>query len=266
MQTEENLKTAILIADSINVVYRQSGKGRPFLLLHGGAGPESMAALASAVSSSGDAIIPIHPGFEGTLRPEWLDNVQKLAIVYSALIEKLDLHDIILVGNSLGGWLATELALICSSRVTALVLIDAVGVEPESETDRIINPGALDPSKRLEYVFYDAKKAIALRGRAKPEYMDSNQEALIAYGGDPFMVNPKLKYRLSEMKIPVLFLWGTSDRIATPGYGKYFSDLIKGARFQLIDEAGHFPQVEQPDAVWKQIKTFMDNLADRNEN
>jgi pimeloyl-ACP methyl ester carboxylesterase len=266
MQTEGNLKTATLLADSVAVSYRQSGAGSPFLLLHGGAGPESMAALASSVSFLGDVIIPIHPGFEGTLRPEWLDNVQKLAIVYSALIEKLDLHDIILVGNSLGGWLATELALICSSRVKALVLMDAVGVEPESEADRIINPGALNPSKRLEYVFYDAEKAVTLRARAKPEYINSNQKALIAYGGDPFMVNPKLKDRLPEMKIPVLFLWGTSDRIVTPDYGRYYSNLIKEARFELIDEAGHFPQVEQPEVVWKQIKRFIDNLTNNNGN
>lgn len=266
MKTKENLKTVNLLGGSVSVAYRQSGTGSSFLLLHGGAGPESMANLASAVSSSGDVVIPIHPGFEGTPRPEWLDNVQKLAIVYTALIEKLDLHDIILVGNSLGGWLATELALISSTRIKALVLIDAVGVEPESQTDRIINPGALDPSTLLEYVFYDAKKAIALRSGAKPEYMNGNQASLNAYGGDPFMVNPKLKDRLSEMKIPVLFLWGATDRIVTPDYGRYFCNLIKEARFELIEEAGHFPQVEQPDAVWKQIKRFMDNLTNSKEN
>lgn len=264
METKENLKTAILLADSVSLTYQQNGTGSPFLLLHGGAGPESMRTLASALSSSGEVTLPIHPGFEGTQRSEWLDNVQKLAIVYAALIEKLNLHNIILVGNSLGGWLATELALIGLPRIKALILIDAVGVEPESEADQIIDPGALNPSSRLNYVFYNAENATTLRDRANPEFMAGNQTSISAYGGDPFMVDPTLKARLPALKIPALFLWGSSDRIANADYGRYFCRLIKGAQFQLIDKAGHFPQVEQTDIVWQHIKTFADNLSDNN--
>lgn len=266
MKIEESLKTITLLADSVSVTFLNNGSGSSFLLLHGGAGPGSMLDLAVALSTSGEVIIPTHPGFEGTLKPEWLNSVAKLATVYADLIEKLDLHDIVIIGNSLGGWLATELALIGSRRIKALILIDAVGVEPAGEADKIINPGTLEPSDRLEYVFYDAKNANILRGHAKPEYMAGNQAALRAYTGDPFMVDTQLKGRLPELKIPVLFLWGDSDRIATPDYGRYFCSLVKEARFELIEKAGHFPQIEQPLVVWKQIETFLDNLASSDEH
>jgi len=70
------------------------------------------------------------------------------------------------------------------------------------------------------------------------------------------MYNPRLKRWLGRITIPTLVLWGASDGVVKPSYGRAYASLIPGARFALIDEAGHHPEVEQPDALAKHILDF----------
>jgi len=86
-----------------------------------------------------------------------------------------------------------------------------------------------------------------------------NREALARYTWSPYMHNPKLKNRLHRINIPTLFLWGTKDRIVTPDYGRAYSTLVPGARFELVEAAGHLPHVEQPDVFAKKILGFVDS-------
>ncbi len=74
-------------------------------------------------------ITPTHPGFAGTVRPDALHSVGGLAALYAALLDELDLTDVIVVGNSIGGWIAAEMALLHSPRVGSVILVDAAGIE-----------------------------------------------------------------------------------------------------------------------------------------
>lgn len=107
------------------------GAGQPFLLLHGGAGPQSVTAFAELLAASHDAhvLVPVHPGFGGTYRAEGLAGIPALARPYNGLIGQLGLDDVTVIGHSLGGWTAAEIALLRYPRVSGIVLIDAVGIE-----------------------------------------------------------------------------------------------------------------------------------------
>ena len=143
----EDTKRITLAAGPLQVSCSDIGGGQPYLLLHGGAGPQSMAGLSAALAAEGRAITPVHPGFAGTPRPGWCHRVQDLADAYLALIDMLDLQGVIVIGNSVGGWLAAEIALRDSPRVAAIVLINACGIDTGSPDKPIPDPMALPPAE-----------------------------------------------------------------------------------------------------------------------
>jgi len=120
----------------VELTVEERGQGRPYLVLHGGAGPQSVAAFAYLLAEKGGSrvITPTHPGFGGTTRPEALDSVAKLATLYRGLLDELGLEDVTVVGNSVGGWITAELALLGSRRISRIVLLDAVGIEVEGHS------------------------------------------------------------------------------------------------------------------------------------
>src|SRR6266540_595455 len=86
-----------------------------------------------------------------------------------------------------------------------------------------------------------------------------NWEALCLYGWHPYMYNPQLKRWLRRITVPTLVLWGTSDGIVTPSYGRTYSELIPGSRFELIERAGHHPEIEQADAFVDAVAKFLNH-------
>lgn len=246
-----------LLADTLPLAVEVQGSGRPYLLLHGGAGPRSMAGLTQALAPTGQAVLPTLPGFEGQPRPHWLRRVDDLATAYLALLDQLDLRDVVVVGNSLGGWLAAELGLRASPRITGLVLLNAVGLAPTPASGPITDPLLLAPAERAAYAFHDpARFALPPTSPEAAATMAANQQTLRVYASQPFMHDPTLHDRLPALRLPTLVLWGESDRIVTPTYGRQFADLIPQARFELLPQAGHFPQIERLPAVLTHIQNF----------
>src|SRR5438105_6717863 len=119
-------------ADGLTVRVGEHGSGRPILVLHGGAGPQSVMGLASALSTHSHALVPTHPGFDGEPRPEWFDSIDDLAFTYLDLLERLDLRNVLVIGSSVGGWIASAMALRDTTRLlSGLVLVDAAGIQVE---------------------------------------------------------------------------------------------------------------------------------------
>lgn len=249
-------KTTRLLADTLPLTFSDAGEGRPYLLLHGGMGPASMMGLGAALARTGRAIIPVHPGFDQTTRPDWFHRIDDLVLAYLALIEQLALTDVTVVGNSVGGWIAAELGLRQSSCIKAIVLLDAVGMEPTPETGAIADPAQLGPSV-LNYSFHDpATFASAPQPPDAATKRAANQNVLTIYAGQPFMHDPGLGARLSALTVPALVLWGESDRIVTPTYGRQFAELMPSSVFKVLPKAGHFPQIEQMPEVVTRITDF----------
>src|ERR1700712_3548448 len=112
---------------AVELTLTSRGQGRAVLLLHGGAGPASVTAFADLLAARRSAQVwaPTHPGFDGTERPAGLETIRHLAEVYVALLAELDLSGVTVVGNSIGGWVAAEMALLDTTRVSGFVLVDA---------------------------------------------------------------------------------------------------------------------------------------------
>jgi pimeloyl-ACP methyl ester carboxylesterase len=236
-----------------------AGGGTGALVLHGGAGPRSVAGFAAAMSQHAYVIVPTHPGFDGTPRPESTDSIADLAVAYLDLIDELNLHAVMVVGSSIGGWIASEMGLRDNrGRISALVLLGATGIEPEFPVE-IADPAKLGPVRTGELAFHKPELRLnpaALSDEQKAG-MVANQRTQAIYAGGSF--DPKLRGRLHRVTVPVLVLAGEQDGIVPLEYSRTLADSFPRATFQPIPEAGHFPHIEQPGAVFGAIGDFVDN-------
>lgn len=241
----------------VRVETAEYGTGQPFLLLHGGAGPQSVTGFAQILAATGSrVIVPVHPGFGGTARPRSLDSMHALALTYLQLLDDLDLAGVTVIGNSIGGWIAAEMAIHASPRISRAVLVDAGGLAVAS------HPAAdffsLTPDQVTEMAYYRPEKfrvdAGALPERVK-EAMAGNRAALRAYTARG-MTDPSLAGQLGSVRIPVLVAWGAADRIYPPEHGEAFAKAIPDARLIVLDQAGHLPQLEMPSALLTAVLDF----------
>jgi pimeloyl-ACP methyl ester carboxylesterase len=243
----------------VDVTYTDQGTGPVFLLLHGGAGPASMTGFADALSSEGGSrvLTPTHAGFLGTARPDGLRDVKGLAALYVDLIEELDLTGVTVIGNSVGGWIAAEVALLDSHRVRATVIMDAVGIGVEGHPVADVSTKSFPEIQALSY--FEPEKF-----RVDPSTITDAQRAMIAsnlatlstYAGGPSMVDATLRTRLGSIRVPTMVIWGDSDGIADVEYGRAFAAAVHGAEFVVMERTGHLPQVEAPDRVLPLIVDF----------
>ena len=231
----------------VEVTVQDRDRTRPFLLLHGGGGVMTMACFADLLAerTRSRVLLPTHPGFGGTPKPDGLTSVTRLAQLYVAMLEQFDLTDVTVVGNSFGGWLAAEIGLQQSPRVSGVVIIDGVGIEVQGHP--MTDVSRLSLAKIRSYSFHDPGKAPAppSTGGSGPS---PDVQALIGYAG-PGMSDPTLAERLGGLDVPAHVLWGESDRIVDPEYGKAYAAAIPRATFTLMPGTGHLPQVETPEEL-----------------
>ena len=247
----------------VPVTYTERGAGRPVLLLHGGAGPASVTGFADLLAEHAGmrVLVPTHPGFAPTPRPERLDSIRALAMVYTALLDELDLREVSVIGSSIGGWLAAEIAAAGSPRLGAAVLMDAVGLKVPGHPVADFFSLTFDQVADLSYHDPDAFRIdpTALPP-AQQAAMATNRAALAVYGGTT-MTDPGLHDRLASITVPTLVLWGDADRIVDADVGRAYAAAIPGARFQLLEATGHLPQLETPQQALDAITTFTTSTA-----
>jgi pimeloyl-ACP methyl ester carboxylesterase len=255
-----NAVTGLYAAD-LEVTVDEQGDGRPVLLLHGGGGPPSMGPLPVALSENFRVLAPVHPGFAGTPRPAWFDSIDDIALTYLQLLEQRDLHDVLLIGSSIGGWIASELAVREHERIGGTVLLNAVGIEVEGV--ELADFFSLTPQELIRYSFHDPAAApdpTQLPPEAR-KIQAANAATVAVYAREPYMHDPKLRRRLALVPTPVLAVWGESDQIAPEPYGRAYADSFPNGRFEPIPEAGHLPHLEQPDRVLRAIHRFADQTT-----
>lgn len=261
--TDPVTHTISLQPDS-HITVTEAGTGRPVLILHGGGGPFTVANIAGHLATNMHTIAPNHPGWNGTPRPDWLSNIDDLALAYLRYLEDNDLHEVLVIGSSLGGWIGSEMAAHDDGDLIAgLILIDAVGVEIEGEPIRDFF--ALDAHEVAEYSFHDSERFYVDPATLTPEQIatrQANMATMRVMAGDPYMRDPKLLGSLDRVDIPILAIWGESDRIVTPAYGAAYAAAFQNARFEIVKEAGHLPQLEQPDATFALIDGYVSEQSE----
>ncbi len=239
---------------------REAGSGRPLLFLHGAGGAESALAFLGRFAQAGyRVIVPDHPGFGGSPEPEWLDNIHDAAYFYLDLLEALDLSGVHLVGTSLGGWIALEVAVRNTSRLASLTVIGASGIRPGqiptgdlfmwSPEDRVRNLVA-DPAlaeKILTLPQTPLQQDVALR----------NHFTTAKLAWEPRFFDPGLEKWLHRIRIPTHVVWGDADRLFPLEYGRKLHALLPNASFSVIANCGHLPQVERPDELHRLIEATL---------
>jgi pimeloyl-ACP methyl ester carboxylesterase len=239
------------------------------LVLPGIFGFDGQSEAFDSLAENYTVIVATHPGFDGTTRPSWCDSVNDLLYAYLDLIEREGMEDITLVGCSLGGWIALELAVLQPSWLSRLVLVDSVGLRVGDVDERdFADIFALTIEDVRALAFADPRLGERYLGtvdRPTGEVVAiaRNQEATAAYGWKPYLHNPKLGRRLHRVRVPTFVVWGERDGIAEPRVGRGLTDAIPSARLERIAGAGHLPHIERPAEFTRAVRAFLQDTTSR---
>jgi pimeloyl-ACP methyl ester carboxylesterase len=245
----------------IDLEVLRCGAGRPLLLLHGFDTIDAEAPFLDLLARQAEIFAPAAPGFGSSPRPRDFDTVYDLVHLYLAALEALPGEKPSLLGFSFGGWLAAEVAAACMHRIEKLVLVDPLGIKvSDRETPDILDIFNRSPEEVRQKSWHDPDRAAPDYDAMSDEALvihARNREALCLYAWDPYMYNPQLPRWLCRIDVPTLILWGESDRVVTPEYGRAYARMIRNARFELIPRAGHHPELEQPAAFAERVARFL---------
>ncbi len=242
------------------VSVQRAGAGRPLLFLHGARGASAWLPFMDALAERFDVIVPEHPGFGRSETPAWLDNIGDLAYFYLDFIDALGLEDVNLVGTSMGGWIAAELAVRDRHPLRSLTLVAPAGIHVKG-----VQKGDMflwSHEQLVRNLVADPKLAeTMLAATPSEEEQDAqlkNSFTVAKLGWQPRMYDPHLAKWLHRITTPTLILWGDSDKLLPPQYGPAFRDLIPGARLQVFANCGHLPQVEKKDEFVSAVTRFIE--------
>src|SRR5262245_60062948 len=144
MSASNDHTAAPKVVNGVRLEVIERGRGAPLLFLHPEIGIEGSAPAIDALARSRRVIAPTHPGFGGSDLPKGFSTVDDLSYFYLDFLEALSLRDVALVGVSFGAWIAAEIAVKSTERISHLVLVNAVGIKvSDRETRDIVDVWAL---------------------------------------------------------------------------------------------------------------------------
>jgi pimeloyl-ACP methyl ester carboxylesterase len=252
--------TSKLAVRNCNITMMRGGAGRPLLLLHGAGGGGHWLPFMADLAMRHDVLVPEHPGFGASDTPDWLDTVPDLANFYLDFLDQLDLRDVDVVGHSLGGWIAADLAARNTRRIASLTLVCAAGIHVKDvpQVDTFLS----SDERRIRDMFHDQKFSDEMLKRAQqPELEDVNlkNRAITAkLIWQPRGYDPHLYKWLHRIDVPTLLLWGANDLLFPKEYAFAFQRLIPGSSVTIVPDCGHIPQVEQRAAFVDALETFLE--------
>jgi pimeloyl-ACP methyl ester carboxylesterase len=235
--------------DGCRTHLRRAGSGTPLLFLHGASGAPAIMPFMEKLAERFDVLVPEHPGYGQSAEPQWLENIHDVAYFYLDFLKALDLREVTLVGSSMGGWMAMEIAVRDCSRLKSLVLVSpagiaAPGVQP---ADIFLMP----PEDMVRALFHDQKLADArLAEPVTPESIDAglkNRHTTARLAWEPRLHDPFLPKWLHRIDVPVKIVWGEHDRVLPVGIGHHMKKLMPGAALHVMKDVGHLPHAENPD-------------------
>ena len=256
----DDVKRATLNIAGAEIEYFERGTGEPLLYLHGGGGLGADGGFLDLIARERRVISPAHPGFGKSALPDWIDSVDDIAHIHLELMDRLGLAKVDMMGCSVGGWIANEMATKVPERIRRLALVAPVGVKtgPPDKLD-IPDIFTLPPQELQRIMFHNPAEFTPDFASMSDEALLTiarNRETLALIVWEPYMHNPKLPHRLQRLNMPVLFARGASDGLVSGAYIERYAAFVKGARIVTIADAGHAPQLEQPAALAKAVLDF----------
>ena len=228
-----------------------AGDGEALVVLHHDNAAPAWSAFYEDLARDFKVIVPDLPGFGGSQRLEWARHPRDLAAVLQVLLDKLLVPSATVVGLGFGGWLAAEMAPTNQARFRRLVLVGAMGVKPPDGD--IVDQMLMDFPEYTKAGFAKPETFHALYGEepSKEQVLvwDFAREVVARIAWKPYMFSLSLPHILTNLETPTLVVWGDSDAIVPRSAGQRIAALVPSAKFEIVKDAGHFVELEQPAAL-----------------
>ena len=235
------------------------GAGPPVLVLHRDIGALEGSSFHDELVRSADVIVPHHPGWGRSPRPEWIRSVRDLAAIYRGLLAQLGIEQAALIGLGFGGWIAAEMATMAPGDVARLVLVAPMGIKPP-EGD-ILDQAIISYIDYARAGFYEQKAFDRLYGAAPSteqlEAWDIAREMCFRVAWKPYMYSQTLPHLLASVSVPALVVWGDKDRVVPLSTANRFLQSLPNAKLEVVKDCGHCVDLEQPKRLADLVTHFI---------
>ena len=254
---------AFVEAAGVRIQLRRGGTGEPLLVLHSELGVPGWLHAYAQLARHFTVYVPSLPGFGQSARPDWIVTVRDLAAWVTWLIRDLKLSQPLpVIGFSLGGWIAAEIATMNAGLFTKMVLMGAAGLQPEDgqiwdyfvhSSREAFAQAFCDPGQAPEYAQYYGKAWT-------PEQeiqAEQNREMAARLLWKPYMRSHTLPALLRGVATPTLVVWGGQDAVIPVSVCERYVRAIPGATSRVLDGCGHSPEMERPDEFVQTVRPFL---------
>lgn len=247
-----------------NLYYLKGGQGHPLLVLHGIEGHEGWLPFHDALAAFATVYVPAHPGFQQTPCPAWLETIAHQAVFYNWFLQQQELGPVDVVGVGVGGWMAAQMAVLCGHHLRRLVLVDAAGVRPQH--GEMLDIFIIPWQQVIARCFYDPGSCAEYQRLYGSEFQEfggareAGRTMSMRMCFRPFMYDPAFPQLLGKIQTPTLVAWGAEDRLIPLECGQLYQQAIPHASLQLIDQSGHWPHYERPEALAEAIRQFLSTV------
>ncbi len=242
---------------------RRAGKGAPLLFIHSEFGVPGWLEAFAGLAEHYDLIVPSLPGYGRSTRPDWIMSVHDLAAWVTWFARDLYLHEPVnVIGSSLGGWVAAEIATVAPQFFNKLVLVGAMGIKPEKGEifDYFLNSGLAGlrrafhrPDQSAEFMRYWGREWTP----EEADLVEQHREITCRIAWKPYMHSLTLRHLLPGVRTPTLVVWGGNDAITPINSGEIYARAIPGARLATIADCGHMPEMEKPADFVELVRDFL---------
>jgi pimeloyl-ACP methyl ester carboxylesterase len=258
MATGKDWSESVVEVAGTKLHLARAGSGRPVLVLHHDIGTPDRLPFYDDLARHFDVLVPHHPGYGKSERPQWLRNVRDVAVIYQRLLSDLGVERASLIGLGFGGWIAAEMATMAPREFHRLVLVGAMGLKP---ADGDIFDQAI--VSYLDYAragFHDQEAFARVYGDVSTDQLvewDLCREMSFRIAWKPYMYNQSLPHLLGGVRAPALVVWGDNDKIVPRSAGQQYAALLPKARFEVVRSSGHCVEMEQPEQLARLVRSFV---------
>jgi pimeloyl-ACP methyl ester carboxylesterase len=242
----------------------EGGSGAPLVYFHGAGGLLKDNPFLDKLAQRFHLLAPEWPGYGESTGDELLEDMLDFALHGWDVVDALGINMPYVVGHSMGGMIAAEMACLQPREVSKLVLVAPAGLWIDEHP--IPDIFAMLPFQIAEVLFNDPQKGQAMMTggadlsdiEALKDYYIAAQRRLAMAGKILFPIpNRRLSKRLYRLTADTLLLWGAQDKLVVPAYATRWQKSLASARVELIEGAGHMLPYEQPVAFVQAVQKFL---------
>lgn len=237
----------------------RAGSGRPLLVLHHDIGTPDRLPFYDTLAASFDVLVPHHPGWGKSERPQWLRHPRDIAAMHAALLAELGLTEVSLVGLGFGGWIAAEMASLAPATYRRLVLVAPMGIKPP-EGD-IMDQAIVSYIDYPRAGFHDQAAFARVYGDVTTDQLeqwDICREMSFRTAWKPYMYSQTLPHLIGGIRAPALVVWGDDDRHVPISAAPVWQHGLRNGKLETVPACGHYVEMEKPDELARLVTSFVD--------